>query len=148
MLQPHPMLAVAFDEFTVRKGNVYKRCKLLAESREYLNDVRHGRHDTSTIGENVATVKKIFMDNRRITIREVARNVAISVGSSNPIFLHVSGIKRHGYCITTMRQLMFVRNFSAKTKYTSCLSHRSHHAWPPMNWKDPWQVGVSTRLRE
>ena len=49
---------------------------------------------TSTSDENVEAVKKMFLDNRRIIIREVADNVGISFGSSQAIFAEFLGIKR------------------------------------------------------
>ena len=39
----------------------------------------------STTDENVEAVNTIVMENRRITIREVAENVGISVGSCHAI---------------------------------------------------------------
>jgi len=73
------MLTAAFGESTLSKKNVYKWYKLFTEGREDVNDdARPGRPSTSTTDENVEEVKKIVMENRRITIREVAENVGIS----------------------------------------------------------------------
>ena len=44
--------------------------------------------------ENIETVKKMILDNRRITIREVADNVGISFGSFQRIFTDILGMKR------------------------------------------------------
>ncbi len=89
------MLTVACGESTLSKKNVYKWYKLFTEGREDVNDdARCGRPSTSTTDENVAKVKKIVMENRRITIREVAEDVGISVGSCHAIFSEILGMKR------------------------------------------------------
>ena len=87
------MLTVAFGESTLSKKNVYKWCKLFIEGRDVNDDARPGCPSMSTIDENVEEVKKIVMENRRITIREVA-DVGISVGSCHAIFSDVLGMKR------------------------------------------------------
>ena len=43
---------------------------------------------------NIEAVKKMIMDNRRTTIREVANDVDISFGSCQAIFMDVLGMKR------------------------------------------------------
>ena len=89
------MLKVAYGECTVSQKSIYKWYKLLTEGREEVNDdARPGRLSTSTTNENTEAVKKIVMENRRITIREVAENVGISVGSCHAIFSDISGLKR------------------------------------------------------
>ena len=89
------MLTAAFGESTLSKKNVYKWYKLFTERREDVNDdARPGRPSTSTTDENVEEVKKIVMENRRITIREVAEDVGISVGSCHAIFSDVLDMKR------------------------------------------------------
>lgn len=76
------MLKVAYGESTLSQKNIYKWYKLFTEGREDVNDdARPGRPSTSTTDENVEEVKKIVMENRRITIREVAEDVGVSVGS-------------------------------------------------------------------
>ena len=52
------------------------------EGREDVNDnAQPGRPSTSTSDENIEPVKKMISDNPRITIREVADDVVISMGS-------------------------------------------------------------------
>ena len=48
----------------------------------------------STTDENIVTVKKIILHYRRITIRELTNDVAISFGSCQANFTHVLGMKR------------------------------------------------------
>ena len=76
------MLKVAYGECTVSQKSVYKWYKLFTDGREEVNDDgRPGRPSTLTTNENTAAVKKIVMENRQITIREVAEDVDISVAS-------------------------------------------------------------------
>ena len=89
------MLKVAYGEFTVSQKSVYKWYKLFTESREEVNDdARPGRPSASTTNENTEAVKKIVMENRQITIREVAEDVGISVGSCHAIFSDILDLKR------------------------------------------------------
>ena len=68
---------------------------LFKEGREDVNnDARPGCSSTSTTDENIEPVKKIILDNHRITIRDVADDVDISFGSCQAIFIVVLGIKR------------------------------------------------------
>ena len=64
--------------------------------REDVNDdARSGRPSTSTTDENIEAVKKMILDNRRITIREVADDVGISFGSYQAMFIDVLGVKHN-----------------------------------------------------
>ena len=54
---------------------------MFSKDREDVNDKeRAGRPSTSTTDENIDEVKKIVLVNRRITVREVAEEVNISIG--------------------------------------------------------------------
>ena len=67
------MLKVVYGECTVSQKSVYKWYKLFTEGREEVNnDTRPGRTITSTTNESTEALKKIVMENRRITIREVS----------------------------------------------------------------------------
>ena len=57
------------------------------------NAARPGRLSTSTTNKNTEAVKKIVLENRRITIRKVAEDVGISVGSYHAIFSNILGLK-------------------------------------------------------
>ena len=70
----------------------YNRFK---EGREDVNDDdRPGRSRTSTTDENIESLRKLILDNRRINCREVADDIGISFGSCQEIFTDVSGMKR------------------------------------------------------
>ena len=72
------MLTVAFRESTTSRTLVQLWYNRFKEGREDVNDdARSGRSSTSTTDTNIKAVKKMILDNRRITIREVA----ISFGS-------------------------------------------------------------------
>ncbi|KAK5650165.1 hypothetical protein RI129_001194 [Pyrocoelia pectoralis] len=58
------------------------------------NEKRGGRPSTSTTDENIDEVKKIILANRRITVREVAEDLNISIGSSHSIFTNDVGMRR------------------------------------------------------
>ena len=79
------MLTVAFGELW------YNRLK---EGREDVNhDARPSCPSTPTIDENIEAVKKMTLDNRWITIGEVA-DEGISLGSCQAIFTDVLDMKR------------------------------------------------------
>ena len=86
------MLTMTFGESTMSKTRVYEWYKRFKESRE--DDNSPGRPNTSTTDDNVEQVKKMILENRRITIREVADDVGISFGSCQAIFSDVLGMKR------------------------------------------------------
>ena len=64
------------------------------EGREDVNnDARPDLPSTLTTDGNIEAVKKIILDNHRITIRAVTEDVGISYGSYHTIFTHVLGTK-------------------------------------------------------
>ena len=70
---------LAIGEFTISRTQVQLWYK---EGRENINDyVLSGCPCTPTTNENIEAVKKMILDNRRITIREIANYVGISFGS-------------------------------------------------------------------
>ena len=106
------MLKVAYGECTVSRKSVYKWYKLFTEGREEVNNyARPGRPSTSTTNENTEAVKKIVMENRRITIREVAEDVGISVGSCHEIFSNILGLRR-----VAAKFVLNLLNFDQKTR--------------------------------
>ena len=64
------MLTVAFGESTMSRTQVQLWYNRFKEGREDVNDdARPGRPSTSTTNENIEAVKKMILDNRRITIK-------------------------------------------------------------------------------
>ena len=89
------MLTKAYDESAMSKIRVYASYKRFQDGREDVeDDERPERPSTSTTDENVEKVKEMVMNDRRITIREVADDVGISIGSCHEIFSNVLGMKR------------------------------------------------------
>ena len=55
----------------MNRTQVHLRYNRFKEGRENINDnARPGRPSTSTTDENIEAVKKMILDNRRITIRD------------------------------------------------------------------------------
>jgi transposase len=76
------MLQKAYGESAMIKTSVYEWYKRFHDGREDVeDDERSGRPSTSIIHENVKKVKKMVINDRRITIRELADEVDISIGS-------------------------------------------------------------------
>ncbi|UYV77723.1 hypothetical protein LAZ67_15002053 [Cordylochernes scorpioides] len=89
------MLTVAYGEATLDRSNVYRWYKMFSEGREDVNDEeRAGRPSTSTTDEKFNEVEKMILANRRITVREVAEDLNISIGSCHSIFINDLGMRR------------------------------------------------------
>ncbi|UYV66392.1 hypothetical protein LAZ67_4001526 [Cordylochernes scorpioides] len=89
------MLTVAYGEATLDRSNVYRWYKMFSEGREDVNDEeRAGRPNTSTTDEKINKVEKMILANRRITVREVAEDLNISIGSCHSIFINDLGMRR------------------------------------------------------
>ncbi|UYV60717.1 hypothetical protein LAZ67_1002021 [Cordylochernes scorpioides] len=89
------MLTVAYGEATLDRSNVYRWYKMFSEGREDVNDEeRVGRPSTSTTDEKINEVEKMILANRRITVREVAEDLNISIGSCHSIFINDLGMRR------------------------------------------------------
>ncbi|UYV74141.1 hypothetical protein LAZ67_11002233 [Cordylochernes scorpioides] len=68
---------------------------MFSEGREDVNDEeRAGRPSTSTTDEKINEVEKMLLANRRITVREVAEDLNISIGSCHSIFINDLGMRR------------------------------------------------------
>ena len=79
------MLTKAYGESAMSKTRVYEWYKRFQDGREDVeDDGRPGRPSISTTDENVGKVKEMVMNDRQITIKEVADDVGISISSSMP----------------------------------------------------------------
>ncbi|KAK5639193.1 hypothetical protein RI129_011685 [Pyrocoelia pectoralis] len=68
---------------------------MFSEGREDVNNEKcAGRPSTSTTDENIDEVKKIIFANRRITVREFAEDVNVSIGSCHSILTNDLGMRR------------------------------------------------------
>ncbi|UYV84101.1 hypothetical protein LAZ67_X001176 [Cordylochernes scorpioides] len=89
------MLTLAYGEATLDRSSVYRWYKMFSEGREDVNDEeRAGRPSTSTTDEKINEVEKMILANRRITVREVAEDLNISIGSCHSIFINDLGMRR------------------------------------------------------
>ena len=69
------MLTMAFGESTMNRTQVQFWYNRFKEGQEDVNDIaRPGRRSTLTTDENIEAVKKIILDNRRITIVRLMPN--------------------------------------------------------------------------
>ena len=70
------MLTVTFGESTINRTQVQMQYNRFKESQEDVNDnARSDCQSTSTTDEKIAAVKKIILDNRRITTRELEEEI-------------------------------------------------------------------------
>ncbi|UYV61439.1 SETMAR, partial [Cordylochernes scorpioides] len=68
---------------------------MFSEGREDVKDEeRAGRPSTSATDEKINEVEKIILANRRITVREVAEDLNISIGSCHSIFINDLAMRR------------------------------------------------------
>ncbi|UYV72635.1 hypothetical protein LAZ67_10000121 [Cordylochernes scorpioides] len=89
------MLTVAYGEATLDRSNVYRWYKMFSEGREDVNDEERARRpSTSTTDEKINEVEKMIFANRRITVKEVAEDLNISIGSCHSIFINDLGMRR------------------------------------------------------
>ena len=70
----------------------YNRFKEVRE--DVIDDAPPGRPSISATDGNIEAAKNMILDNRRITVRYIADDVAISFGSCQSIFPDILGVKR------------------------------------------------------
>lgn len=75
------------------KKNVYKCYKVFQDGQEPYDEPSSERLNTSSTDDNIKAVKNIVLENHRISIREVAKDVGISVGLCRAIFLAVLDVR-------------------------------------------------------
>ena len=67
---------------------------MFSEGREDVNDEeRAGRQSMSTTDKNIYEVKKMVLTNRRITVREIAGDLRISIDLCHSIFTNNLGMR-------------------------------------------------------
>ncbi|XP_048241526.1 uncharacterized protein LOC125374615 [Haliotis rufescens] len=84
------------ESFPPSSATVKRWVKEFQRGREsFEDDARSGRPSTSTSPENIDTVHKLVMENRRITIHELEETTGLSYGSIHNIIhgkLHISKV--------------------------------------------------------
>jgi len=72
------MLVQVCGDNAMKKTAVYRWVKRFSEGRESVTDeMRSGRPATSRTEENIAKIRQIVRENRRLTVRSVAEQVNI-----------------------------------------------------------------------
>ena len=72
------MLVQVYGDNAMKKAAVYKWVKHFYEGRGSVTDEeRSGRPATSRIEKNIAKVRQILRENRRLTVRSIAEQVNI-----------------------------------------------------------------------
>jgi len=67
------MLVQVYGDSAMKKTAIYKWVKRFSEGRESVSDEeRSGRPATSRTEENIAKVRQIVRENRRLTVRSIA----------------------------------------------------------------------------
>ena len=74
------MLVKVYEDNAMKKTAVYKRVKRFSEVRDSVTDEeRSGRPATSKTEENIANVRQILRENRRLAARNIAEQVNIDI---------------------------------------------------------------------
>ena len=121
------ILTEAPGESAMSKTRVYEWYKRFQDGREDVeDDERPGRPGTSTTDENVEKVKEMVMNDRRITIREVADDVSISISSCYEIFSNAFGMKR-----VAAKFVLKLLNFEQKQRRIEVAQESLTMAQPP-----------------
>ncbi|RVE51275.1 hypothetical protein evm_004079 [Chilo suppressalis] len=153
------MLTVAYGEATLDKSNVYRWYKMFSEGREDVSDEeRSGRPSTSTIDENIDEVKKLVLTNRRITVREVAEDLNMSIGSCHSIITNSLGMRRNqppqaclrevkNYKITHWRREVAPAFRGCKSKESTKCCCSVLHCYKDMLALPYWQLSLSFSMQ-
>jgi len=95
--ETYKLLQQAYGEDAVGRTQVFDWFRRFKEGRTSAeNDPRSGRPSTSRNEKISAKVRTIFRNNRRLTVREIADDCGISVGSCNAILaddLHMERVR-------------------------------------------------------
>ena len=89
------MLVQVYGDSAMKKTAVYKWVKRFSEGRGSVTDEeRSGRPATSTTEENVANVRQILRQNRRLTVRSIAEQVNMDRGTIRKILTEVLDMRK------------------------------------------------------
>jgi hypothetical protein len=91
----YQLLQQTFGEDALGRTQVSVWFRRFRENRTSVeSDLRSGRPSTSRKEEIIATVRNFFLNNRRLTVREIADYCGISVGSCDATLPHNLHMKR------------------------------------------------------
>lgn len=89
------MLQKCYGDDTLSKTQVYQWYERFKSGREAVeDDARPGRPSTSKTDENVDEIRQLLIENRKLTIREIAETTNISFGSVQSILREDLGLRR------------------------------------------------------
>lgn len=116
------MIETAFGDDAMSKATVCRWYKRFKEGREDFNDdERTGRPCTSTTVDKADEIRNLVLENRRITIREVAEEVEISYGSCEAIMVDNLGLRRVAAKMVP-KLLSFIQKDERKNAAQECLN--------------------------
>ena len=94
-METYQLLLQAYGEDAMGRTQVFDWFRLFKEGRTSVeSDSRSERPSTSSKEEMIARVRTIFRSNRRLTVREIADDCGISVGSCDSILTDYLYMKR------------------------------------------------------
>jgi len=103
------MLRNTYGESCMSQTQVYEWYKGFKDGREVVVDLpRSGRPSTVTTVENVHKIKKLLLENRRLSLRELGAEVNISFKSVHNIMTDILGMK-HVAARLVPKELSFVQ---------------------------------------
>ncbi|XP_043257532.1 protein GVQW3-like [Colletes gigas] len=89
------MLQKVYGKWCISKTQAYEWHKALKEGREEVQNLLHaGRPLIVSTDENIEKIKKMVIDNRRLSVREVAHEVEMSHMSVHNISTEVLAMRR------------------------------------------------------
>ena len=88
------MLGNCFGSDTLKKIAVYEWHERFKSDRESEDDERSGRPSTSKTDENINKMREMLINNRKLTIRELAEDLNIACGSIQDIVVNGLGLRR------------------------------------------------------
>ncbi|KAG5348132.1 SETMR methyltransferase, partial [Acromyrmex charruanus] len=90
------ILQKCYGDDTLSKTQVYQWYECFKSGREAVeDDARPGRPSTSKTDENVDEIRQLLIENRKLTIREIAETTNISFGSVQSILREDLGLILH-----------------------------------------------------
>lgn len=89
------LLKQAYEEDCMSRSQCHEWFKRFQSGRTSIEEnSRSGRPSTSTNDENIDAVRSVIRTNRRLTVREVAQDVGISIGSCHEVLTEKLGMHR------------------------------------------------------
>ncbi|XP_037893953.1 protein GVQW3-like [Glossina fuscipes] len=89
------MLEKAYGDVVLSKTRAYEWYKAFKDGREVVEDLpRSGRPSKSSNEENIDKIKTMVLENRHLSLREIARGVNMSHESVRGILVDILGMRR------------------------------------------------------